>query len=289
MFSHSLPKGWRREEIMWEENRSLNHNSIIKTIYWSPEGKKITTKKELMKELGSEWDAPECFDFKTGQFSSELIKKKQERDAKKNEYFLKTGHRPIDYDFELPVRRAQWCGEMPLKIITHYPKNKVEREYPTREKEDSVRPIAPVRQRPTQLLSEKRLENIKPREVDGFQTGGMCLPDSIKPSLPDIFDDGPLLSRMSSQLLNSKLPLQGQKEILEVKDVPDRDNTKDMYKTLLNADHVQPLCTPVKILDQEILRQEDTVRKTQAALAELMKQYRSQQQSTQSSTILNSL
>lgn len=80
-------------------------------------------------------------------------------------------------------RRAQWCGEMPLKIIRHYPGNKIEKEYPNREKEDGIRPLAPVRQRPSQLLSEKRLEKIKPCEVDGFQTGGMSLPSSIKVSV----------------------------------------------------------------------------------------------------------
>lgn len=231
-----------------------------------------------MKELGSEWDAPECFDFKTGVFSSELVKKKKEMENRKNEYFLKTGHRPIDYDFDLPIRRAQWCGEMPLKIIRHYPGNKIEKEYPNREKEDGIRPLAPVRQRPSQLLSEKRLEKIKPCEVDGFQTGGMSLPSSIKPCAPEIFDDGPLLSRMTSQLLSSKLPLQGQKE-LEHKDLTDRDGDKDLYKTLLLSDHVQPMCTAVKITDQEILNQEDKVRKTQNALAELMRKYRHQQQS----------
>lgn len=78
---------------------------------------------------------------------------------------------------------------------------------------------------------------------------------------------------MTSQLLSSKLPLQGQKE-LEHKDLTDRDGDKDLYKTLCKwtknayriqynkkhvvlSDHVQPMCTAVKITDQEILNQED--------------------------------
>ena len=58
---HSLPKNWRREERL----REGIGRKLVQVIYWSPEGKKITTKKELMEELGSEWDAPECLDFKT--------------------------------------------------------------------------------------------------------------------------------------------------------------------------------------------------------------------------------
>lgn len=274
MFPNSLPKNWKREEKLRE---GIGMGKLVQTIYWSPEGKKITSKRELMTELGAEWDAPECFDFKTGMYSSELLKKKQDREKRKNDYFLKMGHRPIDYDFDLPSRRAQWCGEMPLKIIRPYPANKIEKEYPAREREEGTRPIAPVRQRPSQLLSEKRLQNIKPCEVDGFQAGNMSLPESIKPCIPEIFDDGALLSRMSSQLLSSKLPLQGQKDS-EVKETHEKDGEKDLYKALLSSDHVQPMCKMVKITDEEILQQEDKVCRTQKALADLMRKYRAQQE-----------
>ena len=73
MMPHSLPKNWRREERL----REGIGRKLVQVIYWSPEGKKITTKKELMEELGSEWDAPECLDFKT-QGSSQKIYPKSE-------------------------------------------------------------------------------------------------------------------------------------------------------------------------------------------------------------------
>ena len=65
---HSLPKNWKREERL----REGIGRKLVQVIYWSPDGKKITTKKELMEELGSEWDAPECLDFKTYEFSPKL-------------------------------------------------------------------------------------------------------------------------------------------------------------------------------------------------------------------------
>ena len=37
-------------------------------------------------------------------YSSEALKKKQEKEKKKNEFYLKYGHRPIEYNFELPIR-----------------------------------------------------------------------------------------------------------------------------------------------------------------------------------------
>ena len=40
----------------------------------------------------------------SGVYSSEALKKKQEKEKKKNEFYLKYGHRPIEYNFELPVR-----------------------------------------------------------------------------------------------------------------------------------------------------------------------------------------
>ena len=75
MNQHSLPKGWRREECL----RDGIGSKLVQVIYWSPQGKKCTTKKQLMDELGKDWDAPECLDFKTGIYSTEALKKKQEK------------------------------------------------------------------------------------------------------------------------------------------------------------------------------------------------------------------
>ena len=58
----ALPKGWKREEVLVV---GLAKHKLTETIYISPEGKRIKTKKELMQALGPTWNAPECFDFKT--------------------------------------------------------------------------------------------------------------------------------------------------------------------------------------------------------------------------------
>ena len=150
---------------------------------------------------------------------------------------------------------------MPLKVIRHYPGNKVEKKYPAgkeREKDEGTRPIPPVRQRPTQLLSEKRLENMRPRDQDGFITSVMKLPELIDPVMEEIYDDGPLLSRMSAQLLSSDAPLQGQKDI-DTKDLARseglKDGEKDLHK-LLGSVTQNSIWTSFRIffqLDQDLI------------------------------------
>jgi len=269
-----LPKGWKREEVLVV---GLAKNKLTETIYISPEGTRIKTKKQLMEALGPTWNAPECFDFKTGQFSPDLLKEKQEKDYKKTDYIIKYGVRPIDYDFELPVRRAQWCGEMPLKLVRGFPSNKIEKDYPAREKDDSARPIAPVRSRPCQLLSEKRLQKMSPVDTQGKKIGDVPLPGGITPSLPEVFDDGEVMTRISSQLVSTKLPVQGQKEVVP-KQIEIAEEGRNVNKALLTSDALQPLCTSVTISDKDIYAQEDKVRRTQLALAEMMKKFRMQQQ-----------
>lgn len=278
---HSLPKNWKREERL----REGIGRKLVQVIYWSPDGKKITTKKELLEELGAEWDAPECLDFKTGVYSSEALKKKQEKEKKKNEFYLKYGHRPIEYNFELPVRRAQWCGDMPLNLVRNFPENEVRHEYvPSSNKmetnQDSAdkekRPIPPVRQRPHQLLSEKRLEKIRPKNECDEDVGSLSLPNCIKPTCDEVFSEGPLMTRICSQLTNSKLPLQGQKNV-EAKE--EKNDEKNLYRDIMTQDPVQPLCNQVQITDKEILEQEDKVSRAQNALARAMALYAKQNNS----------
>jgi hypothetical protein len=277
MLPHSLPKNWRREERL----REGIGRKLVQIIYWSPEGKKITTKKELMKELGSDWDAPECLDFKTGVYSSEALKKKQEKEKKKNEYFLKHGHRPIEYNFELPIRRAQWCGDMPLNVVRNFPSNEVRSEYPKQKspsensEEKEIRPIPPVRTRPNQLLSEKRLEHLRPKNEFNRDVGQLSLPECIKPTTEEVFGENPLITRICGQLLNSKVPMNGQK-----KD-EDKNNSeeKNAYRDIMTQDPVQPLCNQVQISDSQILEQEAKVTKAQQALARAMALFEQQQSS----------
>lgn len=232
-----------------------------------------------MEELGSEWDAPECLDFKTGVYSSDALKKKQEKEKKKNEFYLKYGHRPIEYNFELPVRRAQGCGDMPLNLVRNFPENEVRQDYVSKMETDpndkDKRPIPPVRQRPHQLLSEKRLENIRPKNEHDKEVGDVSLPKCIKPTCNDVFADGPLMTRICGQLLNSKLPLQGQKNS-EMKDEKLEKEEKNLYRDIMTQDPVQPLCNHVQISDKEILEQEDKVSRAQNALARAMALYAKQ-------------
>ena len=73
---------------------------------------------------------------------------------------------------------------MPVKINKNFPGNEVkkDKEFPVREPDPEAKPITPVRNRPCQLLKEKRLENKKPTETDGFETGDATLPKFIEVS-----------------------------------------------------------------------------------------------------------
>jgi len=258
MSQHSLPKGWRRDECL----RDGIGANLVQVVYWSPQGKKCTTKRELMDELGKEWDAPECLDFKTGVYSTDALKKKQEKEKKKNEFYLKHGHAPIDYNFDLPVRRAQWCGDMPLTLVRSFPNNEIRHDQ-SKEAKDETRPIAPVRQRPCQLLAEKRFEHV-PSEISIKQ---------VTPTCPQVYSNGALLTRVCSQLnKHGKLPMTGQKE-------KPADTTEDtnLYREIMTQDPVQPLCNPINVTETEIIEQENKVHLAQRALARAMKLFEMQE------------
>ena len=90
----------------------------------------------------------------------------------------------ILYNLYIFIRRAQWCGDMPLNVVRNFPCNEVRNEYPqqkpleTDEKEQ--RPIPPVRTRPNQLLSEKRLEHLRSKNENNVDVGELSLPECIK-------------------------------------------------------------------------------------------------------------
>jgi len=85
------------------------------------------------------------------------------------------------------------------------------------------------------------------------------------------------MTRISSQLVSTKLPVQGQKEVVP-KQIEVAEEGRNVNKALLTSDALQPLCTSVTISDKDIYAQEDKVRRTQLALAEMMKKFRMQQQ-----------
>jgi hypothetical protein len=175
----------------------------------------------------------------SGVYSSEALKKKQEKEKKKNEYFLKHGHRPIEYNFELPIRRAQWCGDMPLNVVRNFPSNEVRSEYPKQKsptensEEKEIRPIPPVRTRPNQLLSEKRLEHLRPKNEFNRDVGQLSLPECIKPTTEEVFGENPLITRICGQLLNSKVPMNGQKKDEDKNNSEEKNAYRDISKLLL--------------------------------------------------------
>ena len=75
---------------------------------------------------------------------------------------------------------------MPLNVVRNFPSNEVRSEYPKQKsptenpEEKEIRPIPPVRTRPNQLLSEKRLEHLRPKNEFSRDVGQLSLPECIK-------------------------------------------------------------------------------------------------------------
>ena len=51
----------------------------------------------------------------------------------------------------------------------------------------------------------------------------------VQPTCDEVFSEGPLMTRICSQLTNSKLPLQGQKNV-EVKE--EKNDEKNLYRDI---------------------------------------------------------
>ena len=93
---------------------------------------------------------------------------------------------------------------------------------------------------------------------------------TFQPSLPEVFDDGEVMTRISSQLVSTKLPVQGQKEVVP-KQIEVAEEGRNVNKALcklfssdfckpvflVTSDALQPLCTSVTISDKDIYAQED--------------------------------
>jgi hypothetical protein len=92
---------------------------------------------------------------------------------------------------------------------------------------------------------------MSPVDTQGKKIGDVPLPGGITPSLPEVFDDGEVMTRISSQLVSTKLPVQGQKEVVR-KQIEIAEEGRNVNKALLTSDALQPLCTSVTISDKDL-------------------------------------
>ncbi|XP_068155417.1 methyl-CpG-binding domain protein 3 isoform X1 [Drosophila tropicalis] len=66
----ALPKGWQREEVRKSANSNSapnNNNNKVDVFYYSPTGKRIESKPQLARQLGSEMFDIGNFDFQSGK------------------------------------------------------------------------------------------------------------------------------------------------------------------------------------------------------------------------------
>ena len=153
---------------------------------------------------------------------------------------------------------------MPLNLVRNFPENEVRHEYvpskiDTNDPADKdKRPIPPVRQRPHQLLRwilrniygiltiilvkkdwkrfDQKMNVMKMLDRSLFQIVSrynfcrhFVTKIIIQPTCDEVFSEGPLMTRICSQLTNSKLPLQGQKNV-DVKE--EKNDEKNLYRDI---------------------------------------------------------
>ena len=73
----ALPKGWMREAVIRKKGRSVGKNDVY---YYTPDGKKIRTKNEMIKALGNTLDLS-AFDYMSGTMLSTLAKPGEDNPA----------------------------------------------------------------------------------------------------------------------------------------------------------------------------------------------------------------
>ena len=146
----ALPPGWTREAARRERGVSAGK---IDVYYWSPSGKKMRSKSELMRELGDTWDLTN-FDFMSGKMVASLMKGGgRKRDAKGSNKNAKASVNTNLNHLVPPIRQTASIFKQPVTVMkTH--------------KTNVKKNLKSDKEKPRQLFWEKRLNNITPN-IDG--------------------------------------------------------------------------------------------------------------------------
>lgn len=243
----SLPQGWFRETSVRERGVSVGRLDVH---YVSPAGKKIRSKVELLKEIGDGIDLTN-FDFASGKVVTALIRGHRAGGSKKgsktNEKSKSNANSSLN-SLVPPIRQTASIFKQPVTVLkTH--------------KTDVKKNIKTDKEKPRQLLWERRLENISP--YNSTEDEVMMQLPSIIQSLTcfgDTESTQTVLASLSTALHLDKKPVVGQIESLDDHENPVRN---------LNTE--QPLVQEVHITDQQIFDQEKKVIEARNKLAAAMR------------------
>jgi len=165
---NALPKGWTREEVI---RRSGLMSGKVDVFYYSPKGKKIRSKSQLVRFLSDVADLS-TFDYMTGKINSVLLRKNR----KKAQSDVARGVRNDNSLFS-PIRQTASIFKQPITIIKSQ-ESKVRQELKHGRQE-----------KPRQLFWEKRLENLEIFQSDDETPDRSHLPLNMKPIGPYVKPD----------------------------------------------------------------------------------------------------
>lgn len=245
----SLPPGWTRQVVM----RMGGGNNVGKfdIYYYSPKGKRVRSKPELIREVGDVMDLS-AFHYNTGKMSSSLIKPgRSKKQAKKTVTAADSCPSPtINNASSLvpPIRQTASIFKQPVTV------------YKTHETEVKKN-VKTDKDKPRQLFWEKRLNNLRTQQ-DTEAGMAMSLPPTVREleCLRGRSSTNTLLASISTALHLDKKPVVGQDPSDELEKNP---------VVFLNPD--QPIVGALQVSDQDIRQQELRVNEARIKLAQAVK------------------
>jgi len=236
-----LPSGWTREECVRKSGLSAGKTDVY---YFSPDGKKIRSKPELVRLLGTNYDLS-CFDFRTGKLVQSSIRKSRRLRGTAYDYAKGIRH---DANLVLPIRQTASIFKQPVTVVRTRPGGKTRSELKHGPQEQ-----------PKQLFWEKRLQGLNACDITEEVFKTLDLPRNIQGAGPSLSTENLLQSIAAALHLNSQ-PLTGQ--------TGSRTSLHKNPCVHINSD--QPLVQSLSISDEDIKRQEQKVQDARKKLEQAM-------------------
>jgi len=236
-----LPPGWTKEEVIRKSGLSAGKIDIY---YYSPDGKKLRSKPELVREIGPGYDLS-CFDFHTGKVNTSALRKSKRLKGSTYDYTRGLRH---DLSLVLPIRQTASIFKQPVTVVRTRPESKTRTDLKHG-----------VQEQPRQLFWEKRMQGLQACDISCDVLRTLDLPKNVTSAGPDLSVENMLASIAAALHVNAQ-PLLGQNATKQA--------INKNPAIHINTD--QPLVQTLSVTDQDIKHQELRVlaarRKLQSAI-----------------------
>ncbi|KAK2704445.1 methyl-CpG-binding domain protein 2-like [Artemia franciscana] len=143
----ALPKGWQRQETVKKCGLASGRTDVV---YFSPSGKRIRSKPQLVKYLGDSIDLT-AFDFKTGKINSELLRRSKKN--KTQQFDFSRGIKDVT-TLTVPIRQTASIFKQSVTVVKTQPDSQVRND------------LKPGTEgKPQQLFWERRLAGLRARNA----------------------------------------------------------------------------------------------------------------------------